>query len=483
VITWTLALLLAGTPLIDAVRQQDKTAVRALLQRHVDVNAPAGDGATALHWAAYLDDVDLVDVLLAAGANVNAANDLSITPLYLASANGSAAVVSTLLEKGARVDATSETGVTPLMEAARTGNLAVVRALLGRGADVNAVERDRSQTALMWAVSRRHDDVVKILLAHKADVHARTRTRPLRVMLDQGPRRTVKTSVEDARQIEAGGSTALVFAAQAGDVESARLLLAAGANVDDRAADGNSALVLSAFAGHGDVARVLIDAGADVNAAGAGYTALHAAALRGDLATVKALLAKGAGPDAQLTRGSPVRRFGSQWALPTPMTGATPLLVAAAYLEVDIVRALLAAGANHGLGLSNGTTPLLAAAGAPVEKEARPSDLVRWNIVDNDTPAIPRAESDVLEATRALLDAGADVRQPGATGDTALHAAAAAGMPAVIQLLAERGAALDAKNKAGQTPLGVILSRRQAPGAATGVKDAEELLRKLGATP
>jgi len=476
----------AGTSdVADAAMKRDQAAVRSLLGKKADVNAPQADGATALHWAVYHDDAVMVDSLLAAGARVDVANDLGITPLSLASANGNARVVSALLAKGAKVSGASETGVTPLMEAARSGSADTVRALLDRGADVNAAERDRQQTALMWAVSRRHPAVVKLLLDRHANVHARTSVRPLRVMLDQGPRRTVKTSVQDARQVEAGGSTALLFAAQAGDGESARLLIQAGANVNDTAADGNAALVLATFAGYPAVARMLIDAGADPNAAGAGYTALHAAALRGDLATVTALLAKGASPDALLTKGSPVRRFGSQWALPTPFTGATPLFVAASYLEVEIMRALLAAGAKPGVALPNGLTPLLAAAGVPVEKETRPSDLARWNVVDNDTPQVPRDEQDVLAATRLLLDAGVDVNQATEAGDTAMHAAAATGLLSLIQLLADRGAALDAMNKAGQTPLAVTLPRRGQEGRPApqgGNKAAEELLRKLGAT-
>jgi ankyrin repeat protein len=479
VIAWILSALLSASPLVEAVKQHDVSAVRALLKARADVNAPEGDGATPLHWAAHLDDEALVGLLVAAGANVNAANDLRITPLHLAAVNGNAAIVRALLEKGARADAGSETGVTPLMEAARSGSADAVRALLAGGAAVNGQERDRGQTALMWAVARRHPVVVRVLLDHGADVHARTRSRPLTVMLDQGPRRTVKTAMQDARQIEAGGSTALLFAAQAGDAESARLLLAAGANVNDTAADGRSALVLAAFAGHPSVAAVLIDHGADPNTAGAGYTALHAAVLRGDLATVRALLARGADANARLTRGSPVRRFGSQWALTSTMTGATPLFVAAAYLEVDIARALVDSGADHRLGLANGTTPLLAAAGTAVEKEARPSDLRRWNVADSDTPQVPRAESDVLAACRLLLDAGAGVNQANEAGDTALHAAAAAGMTGVIELLAARGATIDATNAVGQTPLSMTLPRgRQQEGS----KAAEELLRKLGAT-
>ena len=489
---WIFALLLAApgasddAPLLLAVKQQDKAAVRALLQQRADVNAVAGDGATALHWAVYYDEAELVDLLIAAGARVDVANDLAITPLYLASVNGNAAIAKRLLDQGANPNAASATGVTPLMEAARSGSADVVRALLARGADVNVKERDRGQTALMWAAARQHPDVVKLLVDHGADVHARTRVRKLTVMLDQGPRRTVKTSAQDAKQIDAGASTPLLFAAQTGDVESARLLIAAGANPNDTAGDGSSALVRAIFSGQPGVARVLLDAGANPDAAGAGYAPLHVAVLRGDLASVKALLAKGANPNVTITKGSPVRRFGSQWALPTPMVGATPLLVAATFLEVELLRVLLAAGANPSLGLADGTTPLLAAAGIPVEKETRPSDLIRWNVVDSDQPVIPRDERDVLEAVTLLLNAGSDVNHANTAGDTALHAAAGAGMPSLIQLLADSGARLDVKNKAEQTPLALTMPRAGPtpgrPAPAPGVKAAEELLRKLGAS-
>jgi ankyrin repeat protein len=207
--------------------------------------------------------------------------------------------------------------------------------------------------------------------------------------------------------------------------------------------------------------------------------------LRGDAATVRALLAAGADPNARLTNGSPVRRFGSQWALPRTLLGATPLLVAAAYLEVDLMRLLLAGGADPRTGLHDGTTPLLAAAGANIEKEARPSDLERWNIVDSDTPDVPRAEAEVLGAVRLLLDAGADVNGADDAGDTALHAAAAAGATSLIQLLADHGAALEVENQAGQTPLALTLPQPPQPGrgrGSPGSKDAEDLLRRLGAT-
>lgn len=484
-IAWILAGLLAATPLVDAAARGDIAAVRALLAQGAPADAAQGDGATALHWAAYRGDAEMAVLLLDSGADPKAANDLGVTPLHLAAAAGSAPIVTRLLAAGADPNATATPGVTPVMEAARVGAVEAVRALIAAGADVNARERTRNQTALMWAASRRHPEVVRALLEAGADVHARSRRRTLTVMLDDGPSRTVKTSRQDAAQIGAGGSTALLFAARSGDAQSARLLIEAGAELDAAGADGNTALVLATFAGHPEVARVLLDAGADPNTAGAGYSALHAAALRGDLATTRALIARGADVNARLINGSPVRRFGSQWALPRTMKGATPLMVAAVFLELDIMRALLEAGADHTLALDDGTTPLLAAAGIDVETRARPSDLVRWNIVDSDAPTVPRADQDVVEAVRLLLDAGAEVNQTDRNGNTALHAAAAAGVPSLVALLAARGAALEATNEDGQTPLALTAPREGRSGPVDpppGVAAAAELLRRLGAT-
>ena len=231
-------------PLVQAAKRNDVAAVRALLKQRANANATEGDGATALHWAAYHGNVEMLSVLIGGGAKADAANGLAITPLAIAADNAHAPIVERLLELGANPNAASETGVTPLMRAARTGSVAAVRALLSRNANVNAVETERKQTALMWAASQRHPEVVKLLLDRGADVRARTGVRTLTMMLDQGPP-GVKTAKEHAHQIEAGGSTALLFAASSGDVECARLLLDRGAGVDDTAADGNSALVLA----------------------------------------------------------------------------------------------------------------------------------------------------------------------------------------------------------------------------------------------
>src|ERR1700756_5596765 len=89
----------SGRPaLVEAAKSGDKVALRALLQKRVDVNAADADGSTALHWASYRDDVESAALLIRAGANVNVANDLGVTPLWPAAENGSSAMVRTLLE-------------------------------------------------------------------------------------------------------------------------------------------------------------------------------------------------------------------------------------------------------------------------------------------------------------------------------------------------------------------------------------------------
>ena len=249
------AALLAGVPLIDAVKTADREALRALLEQKADVNAAEGDGTTALHWASYRDDGEIADLLIRAGARVNAANDLGATPLWTACLNGSAGMVRRLLQAGANPNLALLLGETPVMVASRAGNPDVVQQLLAKGANVNA-RAARGQTALMWAVAQKHPDVVKVLLAHGADVHARSEV--WSQMMAVSPHGVPAYN----RQIPHGGDTALMFAARVGDLGSAKLLLAAGANVNDADAWGVSALVVHhrAELGERSVAHQLDDA-------------------------------------------------------------------------------------------------------------------------------------------------------------------------------------------------------------------------------
>jgi ankyrin repeat protein len=467
--------------LVEAVKSQDARAAAALIKQRVDVNQPQADGATALHWASYWDDVNTASLLIRAGANVNAANELGVTPLYLAAANGSAPMVQTLLAAGARTNL-APGREPPLMLAARAGSVTAVRALLAGGADVNAQEPLRGQTALMWAIAQKHAEVVAALLEGGANVNARSGTS--RLLVNRGA--AVSRNAEappSVGEVELGGSTPILFAARHGDIQSARLLLEAGANLNDTAPDGNSVLIRATHSGHSELARLLIDKGADVNASGPGYTALHTAVLTGAVDLVRSLLAHGANPDAALTRGTPVRRTGEDLILPETLLGATPFFLAAKFVDVPLMKVLLEGGADPAIPLQNGTTPLMAAAGlgwsGSTNRRGIDVTAKKAAIDPNDD------EPHTLAAVKFLLDLGADVNGANQGGDTALFGAVPKGFTSVVQLLADRGARLDAKNGRGQTLLELAVPR--LTGAADTPADlliaTGELLRKLGTTP
>ena len=478
----------ADLRLVEAVRHGDPAAVRALLQARVDVHARQPDGATALHWAAYLDDIETADLLLDAGARPDAANDLGVTPLYLACENGNAALVRRLLAAGADPNAALRGGETALMTAARTGSAGAVSALLGHGADANAREARAGQTALMWAVSQRHPAVVRALIAAGADVRARTRVRS--VATASSPR---TGAAEGVSVIDEGGFTALLFAARQGDLASARLLLAAGADVNDTAPAGTSALVVAAHSGHGTLAAWLLEQGADPNGAGAGYTALHAAILRGDADLVSALLSHGADPNARLKNGSPHARYGKFFALEMRLTGATPFFLAAKYAQAGIMRRLGAAGADPRAGLAGGVTPLMAAAGmltpgfvqAGNDRRGRAIDTAEMELALSQDPDRRRLMNSGIDAVRAAVELGADVNAANDSGDTALHLAAHHGFNSVVRYLAAQGADLHARNARGQTPLDRALGTTGRVPAKNPVTDTDtstaDLLRALGA--
>ena len=113
----------ADLRLVDAVKSRNAEAVQALLKQRVDVNAPQGDGATALHWAVHFDDLRIADLLIRAGARVNAANDTGVTPLFLACTNRNAAMVERLLAADANPNAALLNGETVLMTCSRTGEI------------------------------------------------------------------------------------------------------------------------------------------------------------------------------------------------------------------------------------------------------------------------------------------------------------------------------------------------------------------------
>jgi len=463
--------------LADAAKHKNWTAVRALLSQKAPVDGRLGDGATALHWAAYWDNSDVVALLVQNGATVNAVTDLGITPLYLAASNGNASTVQRLLDKGADPNLVSTAGVSPLMRAAQVGGDAAVRLLLAHGSKVNERESSRGQTALMWAVAERHPDVARVLIENGADVTARTRVR--RVVVNRGGPNGTSADEPYVGDVERGGSTPLLFAARSGDLESAKLLVAAGANVNDRAPDGYSPMQLASHSGHGELALWLLDRGADPKAAEVGFTTLHTAVLTGDLPLVKALLSHGADPNAKIAKATPIRRLGEDLAFPTPLLGATPFFLAAKYADVPVLLALRAGGADPLMPAADGTTPLMAAAG------------VGWAGTTNrrgiDVTANKAAASDphqdepqTLELVTRLLGMGGDVNAKNQNGETALFGAVSKGFASVVTYLVDHGADLHVKNKRGQSLLTLTEPRGTTGTPAPMLQATAKLLRELG---
>ncbi len=457
--------------LIQAVRARDATTVRALLKAGAGVNTAQGDGATALHWAVHYDDLATADLLLRAGSRANVANDLGVTPLYLACTNRNPAMVERLLAAGAGPNVKLLNGETALMNCARTGNSASVKALLAAGARVNAKENEHDQTALMWAAAEKHPEAERLLIEAEADIRARSRTYAQTVTSEV----TQRAGREELNYtVLRGGSTPLLFAARAGDVESVRLLLAAGANVDDALPNGMSALVLAAHSGQGAAARLLLEKGADPNAAAVGYTALRAAVLRGDLNLVTELILRGANPNLQVTKGTPLRRNSQDFNLPAALIGATPYWLAAKFVEPDIMRALAAGGADPEAPIMDGTTPLMAAAGLK-EGSGRESDRRGLSLIDGGR--LPD-ETRVVEAVAAALLQPVNIDAVNRNGDTALHATVSVRNDLVVKLLADKGANLNVRNNRGLTPLAALTGRGEA---AVPEGSTVNLLRKLGA--
>jgi uncharacterized protein len=450
VVLCTVALGAQASSLVDAARNGDAAAVRALIARKADVNVTAADGTAALHWAAQRDDLGMVEALLRAGARVDAATRLGVTALQLSATNGSPAVVTRLLAAGANANTTMPDGETVLMTASRAGNVDAVRALLDRGADFRRKEPAKGQTALMWAAADNNASVVKLLVERGADVKERSKS---------------------------GSFTPYLFAVRGGHVDAAKALLDAGATVNESLPDGTSALVLAVINAHYELASLLLDLGANPSADGQGWTALHQIAwsrrhnagfnLPGPVATggvdsldlVRKLVAKGADVNARQKREP---RDGNRNLL--NRLGSTPFLLAAKSDDVPLMRVLIECGADARLATNNGTTPLMAAAGVGI-----------WAPGEN-----PGTHEEALAAVRIAFEAGGDVNAIDKEGETALHGAVyRGGAIPVIQFLIDKGARLDVVNKKGWTPLTAADGVEYTPAVLKRYPEAAALLRRV----
>ena len=432
----------AGSELADAAMKRNREAVRALLQRKADVNAPQIDGTTALHWAVRLDDLETVELLVRAGANVSVANRAGATPMQLAALNGNAAVIDTLVKAGADPNLPlTQYGDTALMMASRTGKTDAIGVLLDNGAKVNTKETWGGTTALMWSASERHSPAVKVLIDHGADVNARSNFVPAANGRGfEGRTPAAPQAGQAVEEFASGWLTPLMFAAREGDVESARLLTAAGADVNAMAADGKDALGLAIFNGNYELASFLIDNKSKVNQADTqGFTPLFWAVDRRNMETapnfpwmvttdplplIKKLLDAGADPNALVNNTPRARmRAGSP-----RIVFATALMRAAFSGDLELVTLLLAKGADPAIVSKDNETVLEAAAAL--------------GFIQGYSKG--RSAAERLAVIKLLVDRGADVNAADDYGITPLMAAANLGEVSIIQFLVDRGADLGA---------------------------------------
>ncbi len=479
------------SPVAEAARRGDKQGLQALLKKKADVDAPAADGATALHWATYLNDADSVSQLIHAGANVNVRNNYGVSPMALAARQGNATIIDQLIKAGADPNDTINyinADETPLMHAARAGGVEAVRMLLIAGAKVNAQESWNGQSAIQWAAAEGHGAVVEALVEGGADI----------------------------RQRSNAGTTPFMFAVRKGDMRSVQALLAAGVDVNEKRVDLATPLLVAIINGHEDLVDLLLDKGADPNVEGGStdlsvqgsrarpikitlktpsyreqlrdvgteggnggnnswgrplQAAVHAAnwhisdefvAVNIDrLRVIKSLIKHGADVNSRNTDMEP-RWSGARYR--RRQVGLTPFLAAARQADLEVMRLLLENGADPKMNTPLNITPLMLAAG------------IAW--ASNQDRA---SEEQVLEVVKMLVEEqGADVNFVADTGETAMHAAAYRGANSVVQYLFDKGAKLDVQDKSGRTPLKVAEGVEYGNSFAAN-PHTEVLLRKLGA--
>jgi uncharacterized protein len=505
----------AKSDVADAAERGDTAALRSLIAQHADVNATQGDGATALHWAVYRSDDQMVDLLLKAGANPKAANREGSTPLWLASINGDATAIASLLKAGADANEALPLGRTPLMAASRTGNVDAMKVLIEHGAKVNTAETLRGTTPLMWAADEGHAPAIALLIKSGADINAHSapaeRGRGPALGKANDPRKQVAaqgaalaaglptpplgggggrgraggaagggrggggrggagqagagqgaagTDAGDGQDdaaaafgfagrrqtaVKDGGAlTALTYAARANDIECVKVLLAAGADINQTSGYGWSALLVATQNRYYKLAAFLIDHGADVNLTNkGGWTPLYLATDNrniesGDypvrkpdmdhLEYIKLLLAHGANVNARVKDSTETRTvFTNQW---LDENGATAFLRASQSGDVELMKLLLAHGADPKIDTTLHVTALQVASGIGWVEGIT----YEWS---------PEA---TLQAVKMLLDLGLDPNAQADTGRTALHGAAHKGRADVIQVLVDHGAKLNTRD-------------------------------------
>ncbi len=514
--------------LADLIRAGNREAVLAAISSPaVDVNAKEADGSTALLWATYNVDHELVRALLKDGAKANVTNNYGSSPLSEAVKLGDVDLVTMLLEAHADPNAPNQDGETALMVASSLGSLKIVELLLGHGANVNAVENFRGQNALMWAAAENHPDIVDLLLAHGADVKRRAK-------YDDWPRQM--TSEPRAQFRQTGGLTALLYATRSGCYRCAVAIVKAGADVNQPNPDGITPLINALDNRDFDIANFLLDKGANPNtwdmngrtplyvavdmdsykgrrfaalSGFAGYpgaTAPHPQSTAKALDLVNRLIGMGVDTNHELTRMRPNGNGRGRFEDYMMRGGTGPLMIATLSYDDAAIRLLLAHGADVDAPNVFQITPLMAAAGMSGSGRGGGGG-------GGGGPRDGDVQGRVITTMDLLLGAGANinarivnshthtakltayVQGRDHEGQTALFAAAEAGWDKVVKHMIDRGADATLRDASGKTALdyartpppagpgGAPPSGSNAASRAATVALLEPLVAKAGVGP
>lgn len=434
--------------LVDMAEYQDWEGVQASISSE-DVNAVQPDGMSALFWAVYYDEADVVRLLLNAGGDPNAENRFGMTPLIQAAMNGNGAVISMLLDAGADANARTLQGDTALMNAAKAGTVTGVQALIEAGAEIDARDSYLFQTPLMWAAAENNAEVVRILGENGADLNARSAELVFAGIRQGGV----------AGDFPNGGLTALHHASRENSIETVEVLLALGADPNIPDPQGISPLRIAAANANLDLAKVLIQGGADINDGSlvdimeVEYKKMifvRSAKNYENQTTVRDLM------DLMFEMGVDVDAY-PETAIPVVATsfnnnsgtsGRTALYNATEGLHNDLMALLLENGANPN-SISKGNAPLSAA--LYIMSGRRPDA----GLYEDEG----RKLADLMPTVQLLLDHGADVNTlvgvDGAANGTLLHQAASYGSDEVVAFLIEQGVDLSVKDASNRTALDV----------------------------